>query len=229
MHTEKIDMIYIIVSSEFEKDRLSYLTNYFENNKIDIPITYYEPFYKNRDEGKIDFERYAEIKIPEIMLMYTYEKLFEEIIEKDYKYVLTLESDVLFHVNFKEKLDVIFTEWISKSEHPSVVFLGNGVGVKLLQETKISKNLYEMNVSKCTDSMLFDRKMVIYMYDKIKKSAIISCPVDRLFDNFIGLETYGYWIEDPIITQGSQNGTYESTIQNVFRRRNHKRNRRKQN
>ncbi len=213
-----IEMIYIIVSSEFEKDRLKYLTDYFENNKIDIPITYHEPFYKNRDESKIDFSRYSEIRIPEIMLMYTYEKLFEEIIAKCYNYVLILESDVLFHKNFKENLDVIFKEWINYAEHPSIVYLGNSFAPKIEPESKISENLYEMNIARCTDSMIMDREMILYLYNKIQNCKINKDAIDQFINKYIGLETYGYWVKDPLITQGSQNGTYDSTIQNVSKR-----------
>jgi GR25 family glycosyltransferase involved in LPS biosynthesis len=222
-NTNTIDIIYIIVSSEFEKDRLNYLTNYFNANKTTIPIKFYEPYYKNRDESKIDFSHYENMSIPEIMLSQTYEKIFEEIIKNNYKYVITLESDVLFCENFFEKLNGIFNEWITQAQHPSVVFFGNGSRVaKLIPEAHISENLYEMNISRCTDSMLFDRDAVVYLYDKIKHNKNYRA-IDSFLETFIGLEIYGYWLSNPITIQGSQNGTYESTIQLIRRRRGNRR------
>jgi hypothetical protein len=217
-----IDIIYIIISTEFEKNRMEYLTNYFQNNKIDIPIIYYEAYYKNRDEHKIDFNRYQNLKIPEIMLAYTYEKLLEDILKTEYKYFLILESDVLFCDNFKEKLNDIFTEWVAIAEHPSIIFIGNGNNLVPLEKTKISENLYEMNSSKCIDSILFDKNSIQYIHNKIKNTPIINISIDRLIDDMIGLEINSYWIKNPIILQGSQNGTYESTIQNVSRKNRRK-------
>ena len=221
-----IDIIYIIVSAEFEKDRLNYLQNYFQINNIDIPIKYYEPFYKNRDEHAVDMQYYTNLNIAEIMLFCTYEKMFEEIIEKKYKYILTLESDVLFCDNFNEKLNTIFKEWVERAEHPSILFIGNGVNRGYNQKAQISDNLFEMNESKCTDSMIFDYDSIKYLADKIKyikNNGKLSNAVDRVIDHCIGLDILSYWIKEPIIIQGSQNGTYDSTIHPI--RRNLRKNR----
>lgn len=208
--------IYIIVSTEFEKDRYQYLLSYFKNNKpkSNIEIEYFEAYFFNRDEDKIDMNHYNNEKLPlePIMLCHTYEKLFEKILEQDIEDVVVLESDVMFETNFYEKLEMIYDEWKNVASHPSTVFLGNGCNLIPRQETRISQNLYEMNGTKCTDSMIFDKKSVEIIYNNMK-NMVIENPVDYLWNKFIGKENLKfYWIHEPIVQQGSQNGTYISRV-----------------
>lgn len=212
---ENILNIYIIVSTEFEKDRLKYLTSYFESNPCppNLKINYFEAYYFNRDEGKIDRNHYGpKLPIGPIMLSHTYEKLFEEILSKNLEDVVILESDVMFQPNFYSNLDMIYKEWINIASHPSVVFLGNGCNLVPRQETRISQNLYETNSTKCTDSMIFDRKSIEIIY-KNMINMVIEKPVDYLWNTFVGIENLKlYWIDRPIVHQGSQNGTYASRV-----------------
>jgi len=215
-----IDIIYIIVSSEFERERLNYLQKYINENFIKYKdrIKYYEPLYKNRDEELIkDCNYHSKLKTAEKMLFETYIKIFKEILELKYENILILESDVLFFNNFETKLDEIFNEWlISRKNKASMVFLGNGCNLHPDERNKISYNLYLQNKSKCTDSMLCSRESIEYVINYINKLDIIDKPIDYFLDHVFGEECNAYWIKYPIVTQGSQNGTYKSTIQTHF-------------
>jgi GR25 family glycosyltransferase involved in LPS biosynthesis len=207
-----IDKIFIIVSKEFEKDRFEYLNNYFENNKTNIPIEYFEPYYKNRDEDKININKYRNLKKGEIMLSETYIKLFTHIVENNLKYTLILESDVLFENNFFENLQIIFDEWINVGKHPSIVFLGTGANLQPNIKNKISENLFLQNSTKCTDSMLFDLDAIKHILNKKNNLLLINKPIDHLWNYFIGKDIFSYWIKNPLVIQGSQTGVYKSTI-----------------
>ncbi len=207
-----IEKIFIIVSKELEKERFEYLENYFKENKTDIPIEYFEPLYKNRDEDKVNMKKYRNLKIGEIMLSETYIKLFNNIIENKVEYSLILESDVLFENNFFENLKSIFDEWIINAKHPSIVFIGSGCGLKPNTNNQISPNLYLQNSTHCTDSMIFDFNAIQYILNKMNNLILITKPVDHLWNHFIGKDIYSYWIKTPIINQGSGNGKYKSTI-----------------
>lgn len=215
-----IDIIYIIVSSEFERERLNYLQIYINENFIVYKdrIKYYEPLYKNRDEELIkDCNYHSKLKTAEKMLFETYIKIFKEILELKYENILILESDVLFFNNFETKLDEIFNEWLTNRKNKaSIVFLGNGCNLYPDEKNKISNNLYLQNSSKCTDSMLCSRESIEYVINYINKLDIIDKPIDYMLDHILGDECNGYWIKYPIVTQGSQNGTYQSTIQTHF-------------
>lgn len=212
-----IDIIYIIVSKEREKQRYEYLIKYFEEHPCKYKIEYIEPYYKNRDENKIPRSHYSPpnnyLSLGAIMLSYTYEKLFEHIInDTKYNHILILESDVLFHNDFYSKLDIIYDDWVHNGKHPSVIFLGNGCNLIPSQNTRCTSNLYLTNKTKCTDSMLFDRDVIIYIYNHML-NMVITKPVDHLWESMFGKNIFAYWIDEPLVTQGSQNGKYLSSIQ----------------
>jgi glycosyl transferase family 25 len=216
MEEHTIDAIYILVSNEFEKNRLLYLKN---NTPIHLSnyqdkIVYIEPYFKNRDENKLGFLPFNSIlKTSEKCLFCTYYKLFETIINNSFKHVLILESDVIFQKNFENILDEIFYEWLNITENPSVIFLGNGCNLKPNIKNKVSKHLYLQNSSKCTDSMLMNLEYVKYVKEFIDKQSVITHPIDHFLNLIFNKTVYGFWIENPIIHQGSQNGTYKSSIQ----------------
>lgn len=212
-----IDIIYIIVSSEFEKERLNYLQK-FVNENIKIykdKIKYYEPFYKKRDEELIkECNYHSKLRIAEKMLFSTYIKIFKEILENKYENILILESDVLFVNNFEIKLNEIYDEWkINRKSEISMVFLGNGCNLIPNEKNKISSNLYLQNTSKCTDSMLCSYDCIEYISNYINNLDIIDKPIDFMLNDILGEKCNSYWIKNPIAFQGSQNGTYKSTIQ----------------
>jgi len=212
-----IDIIYIIVSSEFESERLNYLQKYINENFIVYKdrIKYYEPFYKNRDEELIKNCNYhSKLRTAEKMLFSTYTKIFKEILEEKYENILILESDVLFLNDFENRLDEICNEWIiNRKNKASMIFLGNGCNLIPDERNRISKNLYLQNSSKCTDSMLCSRESIEYINNYINKLNIIDKPIDFMLNEILGKECNGYWIKNFMVIQGSQNGTYKSTIQ----------------
>jgi hypothetical protein len=212
-----IDIIYIIVSSEFEKDRFNYLQKFINENfeKYKDRIKYYEPFYKNRDEELIkDCNYHVKLRTAEKMLFSTYIKMFKEILENKYENILILESDVLFVNNFEVKLDEIYNEWLNNRKNKvSMVFLGNGCNLIPNENNKISNNLYLQNTSKCTDSMLCSHESIEYISNYINNLQIIDKPIDFMLNEILGDKCNSYWIKYPMVIQGSQNGTYKSTIQ----------------
>lgn len=211
-----IDRIYIIVSQEKEPDRYEYLNRHIPISlkNYQNKVVLYEPYYKNRDEDKIkDINFIEKLKVGEKMLLATYIKLFDEIIEKETGDILILESDVLYANNFSEKLEEYYNEWLKHKKEGSVLFLGNGCNLHPNYNNRISSNLFLQNTSKCTDSMLMDIQSIKIISEYIKKLNIIEKPIDHLLNNIFGKTIYGYWIVYPIIYQGSQNGTYKSSIQ----------------
>jgi hypothetical protein len=61
--------------------------------------------------------------------------------------------------------------------------------------------------------MLINIEFVKYIKDFIDKQSIINKPIDHFMNIIFNNDIKGYWIGNPIIHQGSQNGTYTSTIQ----------------
>jgi GR25 family glycosyltransferase involved in LPS biosynthesis len=205
-----IDKIYVIISKQFEPDRYAYLQSYFAAHP-ELDVEFYEASYVNRDENKVDFSKYSGLRKPQIMLLDTYIRLFKHILENTTnQYVYILESDVLFVDNFIQKLQKYVLEWKNLNADTSMVFTGNGCNLKPHIENKKSEHLYKENTSRCTDSMLMTRKAVEYFYNYLENN-LIQKPIDHIY-------IYGddkitsYYAEPHIIVQGSQNGTYKTTV-----------------
>jgi GR25 family glycosyltransferase involved in LPS biosynthesis len=206
--------IFVIVSKELEPERFAYLNNYFQNNPLNAPITYWEPLYKNRDEHLFNRQKYINLKTGEIGLAQTYERLFEHIVKNfnENELFLTLESDVIFTENFPQKLNIILQEFNFLNKENSVVFLGDGCNMHPIPNQQKTEHLYQTNGTKCTDSMLLTYNCVKNLHI-FTQNNIINRPIDHIWnDTFKNYDISAYWSEPPIIQQGSQLGIYPSMI-----------------
>jgi hypothetical protein len=207
--------IYVLVSKEYEKDRLDYLTNYFNNNNIPYPIKLFEPLYKGRDDDKLNYNKYKLGKVSDIAVSQSFELLLQHIIQnhKEGDIILTLESDVIFQDMFLTKLENIVNQFELLNKDNAVVFLGDGCYLQIKENhIKVSDNLYETGETKCADSIILTYNAVKNIYKHMQELETINIPFDWLWNRTF--ETYNinsYWCEPPIIHQGSQNGTYNTT------------------
>ena len=134
--------------------------------------------------------------------------------ETNFEYVLIFESDVIFYENFTERLTKIFTEYKNLNIPNSMIFLGDGYLKDKKLDNQVSESLFEINTTRCTDSMLFTRYTIKNFYN-LMEEIIIDNPVDFLWNNFYEkLNIKSLWIETALVTQGSANGTYHSNVRN---------------
>jgi glycosyl transferase family 25 len=217
-----IDIVYILVSKELEKNKYEYLqrettkhlAKYIDQNKV----IYYEPVFKNRDEDQFDkYEFHSSLRRGEKGIWVSYLNMYKEIIDAGYETALILESDTIFFPDFSLKLDEVFNEWLQVSSEPSILFIGNGCSFKP-KTPLISENLHLENRNKCTDSIIYKRSSITRFYNYVMNLNIIDLPIDLTLDRVFGYHKNenninGYWIHTPIVKQGSQCGIYKSTIQ----------------
>ena len=81
----------------------------------------------------------------------------------------------------------------------------------------IDIDIYKTNITRCTDSFIWSykgiEKFVLYI-EKIIFTTGIDWPIDFFMNNFLKQNEFDmYWTYPSLTTQGSQNGTYKSTIQ----------------
>lgn len=125
---------------------------------------------------------------------------------------LMLEDDAIINDNtlnvINEFLDIIPKDW-------DVICPGNGCGLSYrnVAHQKINDNIYKITDKKrnrCLDSIIYNKRSL----GKIVAEMGMFCgPVDCEVASILNkLNLNVYWIEPPIIIQGSQNNTYTSCI-----------------
>ena len=221
-----VDHIYVVVSQQFEADRVPVLKHMLRNVPAD-KYTLFEPFYKGRDnpqmvEKMIRHPLMHHISEGAGFLYLSFYKLMKTFLASEHKTVLVLESDILADDDAKwlSQLDRVVEEVRKQPNYTkSITFCGNGCGMEPRPETVRGdkKILYEMNGSKCCDSMIWHRDAI---EDIAQYVLPMVCPIDIWLSNVwykspLAQEKghKAYWIKPTIFTQGSQNGMYKSNVQ----------------
>jgi len=138
---------------------------------------------------------------------------YKKIVE-NYDYALILEDDVILDDNFCQKLNKYMSELPSDWD---MFFLGDGCGLHIPQdEIKENQYIYKARTpshAKCTDSYLVTKdcaNKLLYYFNYVTK---ISSPIDWWLNiSYSALSLKYYWCEPTIVTQGSQNGTFNSSL-----------------
>lgn len=209
-----LNQIFVIVSRELEPHQYDYISNFFSQNNFKCEVTFKEPFYKGRDEHLFNRQKYVNLRAGETGLAQTYEYLFRNILDNFLPgdNFLILESDVLFQGNFMNNFLQVCEEFESLTNVRKVSFLGDGCNMHPRKDQQITKWLYQTNTTKCTDSMLMTYETIQELYQCTLEN-IINKPVDHIWNDFFRKRNISsYWVEPPIIKQGSACGVYSSSI-----------------
>jgi glycosyl transferase family 25 len=127
--------------------------------------------------------------------------------------VLVLEDDVILAADFSAVLARALNEEMAIAE-PHVTFLGCGGHYYVPKEDlRPGRLLYRRNQGKFADSYIVEAGAVRRRLDWIAAHGI-DRPIDHLFeaiDRECG--TPMYWLEPPIVEQGSHNGRFGSALE----------------
>lgn len=143
---------------------------------------------------------------------------YREIINK-YNEVLIFEDDIILSDNFVNKLNNYISQLPNNFD---MLFIGDGCNLHI-QSNKIQPNInvYEKclyktdwggnGCTRCCDSYIVSKKCAIKIINNLKYQ--INLPIDHWL-NIIALENNFnvYWAEPTIVTQGSENGIYKSSL-----------------
>lgn len=185
-------------------------------------ITDYEFIEIDRDElynHNIDMfeDRFSNSQIA-ISLSHFY--AYKEISEK-YENALILEDDAILGENFTD----ILTKYINElPEDYDMLFIGDGCNLHIQKEYLIpNKYIYEKSlykttwggdgISRCSDSYIVNKKCALKLCNYINNLTYkINLPIDNWL-NIAGTDnTFKvYWAEPTIVTQGTQNGLYQTS------------------
>ena len=199
-------------------NRKNHIINELNKNSI----TNYEfiEYFDKELLTKEELSRFKDINEGTISLMLKHLYIYKEISEK-YDYALIFEDDIILEDNFIKKLNMYMTQL---PENFDMLFIGNGCNLHI-EQNKIEshKYIYEKclyptswggdGATRCLDSYIVSKKCAIKICDYIDNlNSKINLPIDWLL-NIIAREKnlYVYWAEPTIVTQGSQNGTFEGS------------------
>lgn len=134
------------------------------------------------------------------------------IVERQLPRALVLEDDVILSPRFAEVLAQAMAE-DSCLHEPHVTFLGCGGHYYVpSEELEAGKLLYRRDQGKFGDSYVVTLQAAQRRLDVISRNGI-TAPIDHLFeaiDRDSGILMY--WLEPPIVEQGSDNGRFNSAL-----------------
>jgi len=145
-----------------------------------------------------------------------------KLIAENYENALIFEDDVILSDNFSEILNKYVTQLPKDYD---MLFIGDGCNLHIEKHKIIhNKNIYERSLykspgggdgaSRCTDSYIISNKCAKKMCEYINKlTHKINIPIDWWLNvaardnNFLV-----FWAEPTIVTQGSQNGLFKTSL-----------------
>jgi glycosyl transferase, family 25 len=135
------------------------------------------------------------------------------IVQRNWSNTLVLEDDVLLAPDFLQGLQAALQEGQALPQ-PHVIFLGSGGNFYTPHsQRRPGQRLYPAVKGRFTDSFLIGQQAARLRLDWMEKSGI-GRPIDNLFDHIdplLGIRLY--WLEDPVVEQGSKNGMFASAIE----------------
>ncbi len=126
---------------------------------------------------------------------------------------LVLEDDVLLAPDFAQGLQAALEEGAQLPD-PKVTFIGNGGNFYTPRSQRIAgQRLYRAKKGRFGDSYLLSAATAKLRLDWIDANGI-GRPMDNLFDHIDPMLGIGlYWLEEPVVEQGSKNGLFTSTLE----------------
>lgn len=137
--------------------------------------------------------------------------IYHEIAAK-YDQALIFEDDVMLSSNFMETLGKYMEQLPADYDMLSI---GDGCRMHIDNSNLIpGKNIYPEYRSRCTDSYIISKKCAVQLCEYEKNLHSIWEPIDKWLnlaqnDNHFKY----YWAEPTIVSQGSQNGIFDTSLQ----------------
>jgi len=137
------------------------------------------------------------------------------VMERQWHRALILEDDVILAPDFIQGVRDAITE-SSAFMHPHVLYIGSGGNFYTPKSMRVpGQRLYRASKGRFTDSYIVGADTARLRVEWMEQHGIagaIDCHFDAS-DPKLGIEWY--WLEDPVVEQGSKNGRFQSAIQSA--------------
>lgn len=200
---EKMENIHWIL--DWDREEISYQT-YFENFQAD------HLEYQKRGQDPNEFFPHYPLKPAFVSICLKQKEIIRRIGYGEHDIGIMFEDDAIVCENFKETLHIYMNslpvDW-------DVCFIGQGAGKRIPKE-KLKDGVFwykkDHPADRCCDSVIFKKESAKKIYDAIHKYKICFAADPELGFWMSQYKMNVYWLEPPIVVQGSQNGLFE-TIQ----------------
>ena len=133
--------------------------------------------------------------------------------ERQWQRALILEDDALLVAEFVPRLQAAFQESAS-IESPHVLFIGSGGNLYTPRRLRVpGRHLYKSTRGRLGEAYVLGSRVARQRIEWIEAHGILL-PIDNLFeqiDRECGIDLY--WLEPPIVEQGSKNGRFQSVLE----------------
>lgn len=135
------------------------------------------------------------------------------IVERDWQQALVLEDDALLVSQFVSELDAALRE-SARFDPPYVLFVGSGGNQYTPRRLRVpGQRLYKSGRGRLGEAYVLGSQAARLRIEWIEQHGIVF-PIDNLFeriDRELGITMY--WLEPPIVEQGSKNGHFRSVLE----------------
>jgi GR25 family glycosyltransferase involved in LPS biosynthesis len=135
-------------------------------------------------------------------------EIYHMLAESDHEWALILEDDAVFEEDFGVRFDEYMGDLPADAD---IVFIGDAYGLRI-DDPDPEQRFHRKDhpASKCTDSYLIRRSAAAALESTIVPFAF---PIDwELNYHLMTHDLAVYWLEPPLVSQGSAIGLYASTI-----------------
>ena len=172
--------------------------------------------YDKEDLKEEDLKRFRRSYMSngEISLFLKHVESWKHIIASTNPYSIVFEDDAILAADFYNKFK---NYMLSAPTDFDIIFLGDGCNLHGSSDIIFTKTM----ASRCTDSMVISKKggQKLFMFFNLRyvKYQNESTPVELAIDHWLNyviklLSLNVYWVEPTIVTQGSQNGRFSSSL-----------------
>ncbi len=221
---EKNYMIYIVHYYKLFERKNNLIEQFKANNinseQYEFLIEYKRDNIIEKDMSMFDLNK---VSIGSVAITLSHILAYIKLIQSKKDFCLVFEDDVIFDNNFKNNLDNYINQLPDDWE---MLFIGDGCNLHIDSNiiNNSDKNIFlkshyepiiygNAGATRCVDSYLINRKCA----SKILKEIInLNSKIDLNIDLWLNiilrkLDIKVYWAEPTIVTQGTQNGKYNTS------------------
>lgn len=188
---------------EYDKEEVSYelYTKNFQADHLE---------YQRRGQDPNEFYPHYPLQPEMVSLSLKQKEAFRRIGYGEYSYGVMFEDDAIICEKFLDTFDYYFKQLPGDWD---VAFIGQGANKRIPKES-LKKDVHwylkDHPADRCADSVLFKKDSAKKIYDHMHHHKICFNPDPELgfWMKVLGMKVY--WLEPPIVVQGSQNGLFET-------------------
>ena len=166
--------------------------------------------YQKRGQDPKEFFPHYPLSPAMVSLCLKQKEAFRRIGHGDASYGIMFEDDAIICEDFKN----VFANYFSKLPSDwDVAFIGQGAGKRIPKERLIDGQVWywkDHPADRCADSVVFKKELAKRIFDHINHYKICFNPDPELGFWMKMLKLKVYWLEPPIVAQGSQNGLFKT-------------------